>query len=149
LHKQGPKVLFATHYFEITQLAQNLPGIRNAHVTARDWGDDIVFLHKVEPGPADRSFGIHVAKLAGVPKSVLSRAESLLRELEKNRERSARREKNEQPSLFPDSADVKPAPENDKVLPAWVEDLARLDIHQMTPIQALLKLQEWKEKHLS
>ncbi len=146
LHKQGPKVLFATHYFEITQLAQNLSGVRNAHVTARDWGDSVVFLHKVEPGPADRSFGIHVAKLAGVPKTVLTRAEALLREFEKMREQSPSRGKAEQPSLFPE--DAPPGNirlENDKVLPAWVEELAQLDVNQLTPMQALLKLQEWKE----
>jgi DNA mismatch repair protein MutS len=146
LHQQGPKVLFATHYFEITQLAQNLPGIRNAHVTARDWGDHVVFLHKVEPGPGDRSFGIHVAKLAGVPKPVLVRAQELLKELEKNRDRTPTQESARQPSLFPDGeTPVKTQPENDKVLPAWAEELAQLDIHQMTPMQALLKLQEWKE----
>ena len=83
LREKGPKVLFATHYFEITQLADILPGVVNAHVTARDWGDHVVFLYKVEPGPADRSFGIHVAKLAGVPKSVLERAKDILTKLEK------------------------------------------------------------------
>ncbi len=83
LRQRGPKVLFATHYFEITRLAQELPGVVNAHVTARDWGDHVVFLYKVEPGPADRSFGIHVAKLAGVPKPVLERAADILRQLEK------------------------------------------------------------------
>jgi DNA mismatch repair protein MutS len=83
LRQQGPKVLFATHYFEITQLAQMLPGVVNAHVTARDWGDHVVFLYRVEPGSADRSFGIHVAKLAGVPKPVLERATDILHQLEK------------------------------------------------------------------
>src|SRR4029077_10928607 len=78
LHGQGPKVLFATHYFELTDLAETLPGVHNAHVTAREWGDQVVFLHKVEPGPADRAYGIHVAKLAGVPRTVLERAEALL-----------------------------------------------------------------------
>jgi len=150
LHKAGPKVLFATHYFEITQLAQNLPGVRNAHVTARDWGDHIVFLHKIEPGPGDRSFGIHVAKLAGVPQSVLLRAESLLKEFEKSRDRTPTQESIEQPSLFPDGdSAIKTLPENDKVLPAWVDELAQLDLNHMTPMQALIQLQEWKEKHRS
>jgi len=100
LHKQGPKVLFATHYFEITQLAQNLDGVRNAHVTARDWGDHIVFLHKVEPGPADRSFGIHVAKLAGVPKPVVDRAADILRELEKGNMKLSQKDRTRQQELF-------------------------------------------------
>ena len=87
--KQGPKVLFATHYFELTELAERLPGVHNAHVTAREWEDQVVFLHKVEPGPADRAYGIHVAKLAGVPAPVLKRAQTLLHRLEKNAVRAS------------------------------------------------------------
>jgi len=83
LHERGPKVLFATHYFELTRLPEELSGVKNAHVTAREWGDHVVFLHKVEPGPADRSYGIHVARLAGVPKEVLERASGLLQGFEK------------------------------------------------------------------
>jgi DNA mismatch repair protein MutS len=149
LQKLGPKVLFATHYFELTQLAQNLPGVVNAHVSARDWGDHVVFLHKVEPGPADRSFGIHVAKLAGVPKPVLTRAASLLQEFEKLRDRQTPPDSDRQPSLFPElpTSPGNPSPENDTVIPAWVEDLAQLDLNQMTPLEALLKLQEWKEQN--
>jgi len=146
LHKLGPKVLFATHYFEITDLARTLPGIKNAHVTARDWGDHVVFLHKVEPGPADRSFGIHVAKLAGVPKPVLVRAQGLLKEFETTRESTTPRDIDAQPSLFPEaSAPGQEVSENDKVLAAWTAELSRLDINTMTPIQALVKLQELKE----
>jgi len=100
LHKQGPKVLFATHYFEITDLARELPGVKNAHVTARDWGDHVVFLHKVEPGPADRSFGIHVAKLAGVPKAVLDRANDILHKLEKGKMKPDSKTRAEQTELF-------------------------------------------------
>jgi DNA mismatch repair protein MutS len=100
LHKQGPKVLFATHYFEITDLARRLPGVKNAHVTARDWGDHVVFLHKVEPGPADRSFGIHVAKLAGVPKPVLERAKDILSKLEKGNMKFDQKSGAQQPELF-------------------------------------------------
>lgn len=83
LHQRGPKVLFATHYFELTRLPEELSGVKNAHVTAREWGDHVVFLHKIEPGPADRSYGIHVARLAGVPKEVLARASGLLQGFEK------------------------------------------------------------------
>jgi len=147
LHKQGPKVLFATHYFELTDLARSLPGVKNAHVTARDWGDHVVFLHKVEPGPADRSFGIHVAKLAGVPKPVLSRAQALLKEFEKSRDQTPGQDREDQPSLFPDaSVTGQESLENDKVSAAWTEELSRLDLNAMTPLQALVKLQELKEK---
>ena len=95
----GPKVLFATHYFELTQLARQLPGIRNAHVSAREWGDHVVFLHKIEPGPADKAYGIHVARLAGVPKPVVDRATTLLRELEKRKAQSTAAD-DRQPDLF-------------------------------------------------
>jgi DNA mismatch repair protein MutS len=146
LHKQGPKVLFATHYFEITDLASQLAGVKNAHVTARDWGDHVVFLHKVEPGPADRSFGIHVAKLAGVPKPVLARAKVLLKKFEKERDQVPERDRDEQPSLFPDTPEPGQASlENDKVLAAWTEELSRLDPNAMTPLEALIKLKELKD----
>jgi len=151
LQERGPKVLFATHYFEITELARLLPGVRNARVTARDWGDHVVFLHKVEPGPADRSFGIHVAKLAGVPPPVLARAQTLLREFEKKHPPAPPSgAEADQPSLFPDRlTDGQGRLENDKVLPAWTEELAQLDLDHLSPMQALLKLQEWKGKQRS
>lgn len=157
LRKQGPKVLFATHYFEITQLAQQLPGVTNAHVSAREWGDQVVFLHKVENGPGDRSFGIHVAKLAGVPKPVLERAEALLQEFERSRDKSQQKAMSRQPLLFTEEGAPGNDPlENDRVspsanegitpLPAWIEEFHQLDLNQLTPLQALMKLQEWKEK---
>jgi DNA mismatch repair protein MutS len=79
-----PKTLFATHYHELTDLADALPGVVNAHVTAREWKDDIVFLHKILPGRSDRSYGIQVARLAGLPASVLARARSILSALEQD-----------------------------------------------------------------
>ena len=100
LHARGPKVLFATHYFELTRLPQEWPGVINAHVAAREWGDHVIFLHKVEPGPADRSYGIHVARLAGVPKSVLGRAAALLEQLEKGTMMPVDKKKTQQPELF-------------------------------------------------
>ncbi|HVO32843.1 MAG TPA: DNA mismatch repair protein MutS, partial [Elusimicrobiota bacterium] len=100
----GPKVLFATHYFELTQLARRLPGVINAHVTAREWGDHVIFLHKVEPGPADRAYGIHVARLAGVPVAVLERAQELLQRFEKSALESEKSRNGTQPPLFPESA---------------------------------------------
>src|SRR5690606_9871586 len=78
----GPRTLFATHYHELTDLEERLPGrVCNLHVAVREWGDDIVFLHRILPGPTDQSYGIHVAKLAGVPRSVTARADGILRSL--------------------------------------------------------------------
>ncbi len=83
LHDQvGCRALFATHYHELAQLAQKLPGLRNYNVVVREWRDEIVFLHKIEAGSADKSYGIHVARLAGVPEEVLERARDVLAELE-------------------------------------------------------------------
>jgi DNA mismatch repair protein MutS len=79
-----PKALFATHYHELTDLADALPGVVNAHVTAREWKDDIVFLHKVLPGRSDRSYGIQVARLAGLPAALIARAREILSSLEQD-----------------------------------------------------------------
>jgi DNA mismatch repair protein MutS len=77
-----PKTLFATHYHELTDLADLMPGVVNAHVAAREWKDDIIFLRKIVPGRSDRSYGIQVARLAGLPASVVSRAKEILLGLE-------------------------------------------------------------------
>src|SRR5205085_2991553 len=83
LHTQtGCRALFATHYHELAQLAQTLPNLRNYNVLVREWQDDIVFLHKISAGSADKSYGIHVARLAGVPRDVLDRAKAVLTLLE-------------------------------------------------------------------
>ena len=80
---QRPKTLFATHYHELTELALTLPRIKNHHVSVREWKDEVVFLRKIVPGPSDRSYGIHVAKLAGIPRDVIDRAREILFNLEK------------------------------------------------------------------
>jgi DNA mismatch repair protein MutS len=112
LHNQvGCRALFATHYHELAQLAETLPGLRNYNVLVREWQDEIVFLHKIAAGSADKSYGIHVARLAGVPGEVLERAKDVLLELEAHhldqrlpvpprRRRHTRPES--QPSLFAD-----------------------------------------------
>ena len=82
--KARPKTLFATHYHELTDLADALPGVVNAHVAAREWKDDIIFLRKIVPGRSDRSYGIQVARLAGLPASVVARAKEILGGLERD-----------------------------------------------------------------
>ena len=76
------RALFATHYHELTQLAEDLPGAANASLRAREWKSDLVFLHEVQPGPADRSYGVQVARLAGLPKRAVARAAQILKRLE-------------------------------------------------------------------
>jgi DNA mismatch repair protein MutS len=77
------RALFATHYHEMTALAEKLPGLSNATMTVREWEGEVIFLHEVRPGAADRSYGVQVAKLAGLPPSVIDRAQSVLEALEK------------------------------------------------------------------
>src|SRR5439155_376550 len=76
--KMRPKTLFATHYHELTDLADATPGVVNFHVAAREWKDEIIFLRKIVPGRSDRSYGIQVARLAGLPKAVIDRAREIL-----------------------------------------------------------------------
>jgi DNA mismatch repair protein MutS len=82
--KARPKTLFATHYHELTDLADAIPGVVNAHVAAREWKDDIIFLRKIVPGRSDRSYGIQVARLAGLPPRVVGRAKEILSGLERD-----------------------------------------------------------------
>ena len=105
----GCRALFATHYHELAQLAEKLSALRNYNVLVKEWQDEIVFVHKIAPGSADKSYGIHVARLAGVPKPVLDRAQEVLTELEsrhlETKERSSPRRKRRpepppEPNLF-------------------------------------------------
>ena len=129
LHERRPgaKVVFATHYHELIRLAAELPRVRNVHVAVREWRDVIVFLHRVQPGGTDRSYGIQVARLAGVPDEVVARARVLLSELEQRTPTPPAPSGVDtgQLSLFP----VTPHP----VLAA----LAALDPDRMTPLEAL------------
>jgi DNA mismatch repair protein MutS len=85
----GCRTLFATHYHELTELAGALAGIRNFNVAVREWQDEIIFLHRIVPGGTDKSYGLHVARLAGVPAEVIERARQVLRELEGSTSRTA------------------------------------------------------------
>ena len=143
LHERGrgAKVLFATHYHELTALADRLPRVHNFHVAVREWNDEIIFLHKVRPGGTDRSYGIQVARLAGLPPAVIARAKAILSELE--RERSGL-----EAAVAPEPASGAPAqlglfpPAHDPLL----RELAALDPGAMTPLQALNLLAEWQQR---
>jgi DNA mismatch repair protein MutS len=83
--ESGPKTLFATHYHELTKLSESLPRLRNHSVAVKEWNDEIIFVRQVVPGAADRSYGIQVARLAGIPDSVIERAKTILDGLENPR----------------------------------------------------------------
>ncbi len=134
--KLGAKTMFATHYHELSALEGSLPGVRNYNITAKKQGGKLIFLRKIVPGAADDSYGIEVAKLAGVPDSVIAKAKTYLRELESegaapNVEKAAAAD---QISLMDMGADE-------------VRDaLRRLDPNNMTPLEALMALSELKKK---
>jgi DNA mismatch repair protein MutS len=138
LHEKSPgaKVLFATHYHELVRLAAELPRVRNVHVAVREWRDGIVFLHRVEPGGTDRSYGIQVARLAGLPDEVVGRARTLLRELEQQAPSPSPPAAlaGRQLALFPPTAHP--------VLDA----LRALDPDTLTPLQALTALHELRRR---
>jgi DNA mismatch repair protein MutS len=127
------KTLFATHYHELTQLADLLPGVRNYNVAVTEADGSVVFLHKIIPGGADRSYGIHVAQLAGLPRPVIQRATEILRDLEKSSGQAVRINPHmaQQVALFPETNPL-------------VDELSRLDMNSLSPIEALNKLYEWK-----
>jgi DNA mismatch repair protein MutS len=130
------RTLFATHYHELTELERLLPKVRNYNVAVAEEGGKVIFLHKIVPGGADRSYGIHVAQLAGLPKPVIHRAEEILKELESNSHPVTirpRAPKAVQLPLFSPSHPV-------------LEELKSLDIDSMTPLEALNKLYELKRK---
>jgi DNA mismatch repair protein MutS len=141
LHERGrgAKVLFATHYHELTSLAERLPRVRNFHVAVKEWNDEIIFLHKVRPGGTDRSYGIQVARVAGLPPAVIHRAREILAGLTSERAGltaapAAAAGGVVQLPLFPSAQDP------------VLKDLAAIDVASLTPLQALNLLAEWQRQ---
>ena len=141
-----PKTLFATHYHELTDLADATPGVVNFHVAAREWKDDIVFLRKIVPGRSDRSYGIQVARLAGLPPSVIKRAGEILSALERDELARGGRpsvsgtasEPQQQLALF-----QRPVASADDPIR---RKLADVDVDRLTPLEALTFLAELKRE---
>jgi DNA mismatch repair protein MutS len=142
--KVRPKTLFATHYHELTDLADATPGVVNFHVAAREWKDDIIFLRKIVPGRSDRSYGIQVARLAGLPRTVIDRAREILTALERDELTRGGR-----PSVSGTRSDPQrqlglfQAPAADDGLR---QKLAAIDVDRMTPMEALALLAALKKE---
>lgn len=148
-NRTGSKTLFATHYHELTELSTSLTQLENVHVATLEKDGQVTFLHKIEVGPADKSYGIHVAKIAGLPNDLLTRADQILTRLESQaNEKSSlgisntlpadAREKNqvaEQMSLFPEITES-----------PILDELRQLDIYNMTPMEVMLAVAEMKKK---
>ncbi len=133
-----PRTLFATHYHELTGLADVLPLVANYNVDVAEEGDAVTFLHHIIPGGADRSYGIHVAQLAGLPRDVISRANEILRGLEKHAPTAS-----VEPGLLSSGQQMALFPETSPLL----EELEALDPTVMTPLEALNKLYEWQRRY--
>src|SRR4051812_30465278 len=141
------RALFATHYHELTDLAQRFRGVKNLNVAVREWEDQVVFLHRIVEGGTDRSYGIHVARLAGIPREVLDRARQLLSELSvqhvgrpkvsrsRKSDRSAAALDENQLPLF-----IDPAKE-------LLAQLAGTKVDELSPMQTFELLRQWKEKY--
>ncbi len=140
----APKTLFATHYHELTELANLLPGISNGCVLVEEMGEDIIFLHRIGPGAADKSYGIQVARLAGLPTAVIDRAKTILFELSVDEERDIERKRlalSSQGSQKEDPVQLRLfVPEASPV----VEEIRRLDVDGLTPLEALNLLARYK-----
>jgi DNA mismatch repair protein MutS len=134
----SPRTLFATHYHELTGLADFLPNVKNYNVDVSEEGGEVTFLHRIVPGGADRSYGIHVAQLAGLPRDVIARADEILKDLERHAPTAAvepsRLSSGQQIALFPESS-------------PFLDELAVLDVNALTPLQAINKLYEWKQRY--
>jgi DNA mismatch repair protein MutS len=150
-NKLGAKTLFATHYHELTDLENRLSPVKNHCVAVKEVGEDIIFLHKIVPGSVDHSYGIQVAKLAGVPSIVLERAKAILKDLEKG-------ELHQTISTKPQEA-PRPASSSKSALPPLeqltlferhhekvIRELQNLDILELTPMKALQTLYDLQKK---
>lgn len=134
-----PRTLFATHYHELTGLDTLLPGVANFNVAVAEEGDKVIFLHRIVPGGADQSYGIHVGQLAGLPRDVILRANAILKELEEHAPTTAvepsRLSSGQQIALFPEASPL-------------LSELEELDINSMSPLEAMNKLYEWQQKYV-
>jgi DNA mismatch repair protein MutS len=135
--KLGAKTMFATHYHELSTLEGELPGVRNYSITAKKQGDTLIFLRKIVPGAADDSYGIEVAKLAGLPASVINRAKSHLKKLESDREKA------ESPAPQPQEGQISLS---DVGTDQVIKRLQKANLDTITPIEAMNLLYELKKK---
>jgi DNA mismatch repair protein MutS len=133
----GCKTMFATHYHELMQLPERLQHARNFNVAVREQGDKVIFLHRLEPGGTDRSYGIHVAHLAGLPRAVIARANEVLRTLEGEHRVVPGEPERLDPTQLPLFGDS-PHP--------MMEELRSLDVNGMTPLEALNRLAELQRR---
>ena len=154
LHNNGqvqPKTLFATHYHELNELAGRFPRVRNFHVSTKEVGQKVIFLRKLTPGGSEHSFGIHVAKMAGMPRAIVERASHILAQLEEQRVSTSDGEVATSDGIKtanPDTGDIMASMQlsifetSDPVVGKIKEQLLDLNVNSMTPIECMMKLNE-------
>lgn len=130
------KTLFATHYHQLNELEKEMPTVRNFRVAVEEFGDEIVWTHRVLPGGADRSYGIHVARMAGVPAPVLVRAQEILGDLEQTKP----------PQAMPVATQRMQLTLFEAERPPVLDELERVNVNALTPLEALRLLDDWKKK---
>lgn len=141
--KVGAKTLFATHYHELTELDETLPHLKNIHVGATEENGKLTFLHKILPGPADQSYGIHVAKLAGLPQAVLREASSMLKRLEAEGAREIN-PSSQQLDLFSPVEVVEENPlkaEQEELL----DEISQVNLNEKTPLEVMQLVADWQQ----
>lgn len=132
--KTGAKTLFATHYHELTELSEKLPLLQNLHVATLEKDGQVTFLHKIEKGPADKSYGIHVAKIAGLPESLLKRADQILARLEGQEKESQESHQTAQMDLFESLEE-----------PEILQKIRTLDLYNKTPLEVVQEVEKWQK----
>jgi DNA mismatch repair protein MutS len=139
----NPKILFATHYHELNEMAASFPRIKNYHVAVKEIGNKIIFLRKLTPGGSEHSFGIHVARMAGIPATVIDRANQLLKQLEQSHSNESLTQKVQKTGKTrAGDYQLSFIQLNDPLLEQIREDILNTDINTLTPVEALMKLNE-------
>ncbi len=141
-HPSHAKVLFATHYHEINEMTETFPRIKNYNVSVKELKDDVLFLRKLVPGGSHHSFGIHVAKMAGMPQAVLNRANKILKRLEKSH--SSEELSDQMKKISEEEMQLSFFKLDDPLLEELRDEISEIDIDTLTPVEALMKLNEMK-----
>ena len=140
-HPYRAKTLFATHYHELNEMAETFERIKNFNVSVKELDKNIIFMRKLKEGGSEHSFGIHVAKMAGMPNLVINRANTVLKSLEKSRSGDEKQKVKSAEDLQLSFFKL-----DDPILETIREDIKGLDINTLTPVEALMKLSEIKRK---
>ncbi|MFB5979886.1 DNA mismatch repair protein MutS [Lactobacillus delbrueckii] len=142
--KVGAKTLFATHYHELTELDETLPHLKNIHVGATEENGQLIFLHKILPGPADQSYGIHVAKLAGLPRAVLREASSMLKRLEAEGAREINPSR-QQLDLFSRPVEVVEENPLKAEQEELLDEISQVNLNEKTPLEVMQLVADWQQ----